>query len=63
VKALGCGYLQSYYLLKGGQLIKSGYEMDTLSNARILNYYRLLPFMSNCYKVQIYRDNKVYEKN
>jgi hypothetical protein len=63
VVGLGCGYLQSYYLLSDGQLIRAGYEMETLTNARILNIYRIIPFLPSCFKVLLYLDNKVNEKN
>ena len=43
IKELGCGYLQSYFYLDDGQVLKAGYYMDTVSNVRVINFYRKMP--------------------
>lgn len=47
IKNLNCGYLQTYYLLENGQILKTGNIMDSLVNIRQLNLYRLAPFLLN----------------
>jgi hypothetical protein len=42
---LNCGYLQSYYLLSNGQILKIGNLMDSLVNIRQLNLYKVAPFL------------------
>lgn len=41
--SLACGYLQSSFLLTDGQLVKNGSYYDTLTNVRLINFYRLFP--------------------
>ena len=50
LKQIGCGYLQSYYLLcifkinvEDGRFIKTGYYMDSLTSIRVINLHRLAP--------------------
>ena len=50
IRKIGCGYLQSYYLLctkktisEDGQFVKTGYFMDSLTSIRIINMHRLFP--------------------
>ncbi len=45
IKNLNCGYLQSYFLLENGQILKCGNLMDSLVNIRQLNLYRLMPVL------------------
>ena len=46
--------MQSYFFLDGGQVIKNGYILDTVSSARSFNYYRLFPKLFTSIQVNNY---------
>ena len=56
IKELGCGYLQSYFYLDDGQVLKAGYYMDTVSNVRVINFYRKMPSLITTLQVSFFDD-------
>ena len=57
VSNLDCGYLQSYFFLYDGYLIKRGYFMDSLTSVRVLNFYTKLPYIFKFLQVFIFLNN------